>query len=78
MLAVIEPDGAAGNWSPKAEASLAAALLHDVGHDMFSHAFETAMDFFLSRNQLKAIPLSRFRRRSIMRKSDRKSSWTRR
>lgn len=42
MLRVVEPDVQNGNWSRQGQACLAAALLHDVGHGMFSHAFESA------------------------------------
>ena len=50
MLSVIEPNAKQGNWSIEGKACLAAALLHDIGHGMFSHSFETAMDFFFDRN----------------------------
>lgn len=52
MLSIIEPDARKGNWSNEGQACLAAALLHDVGHGMFSHAFENAMNFFLERNPI--------------------------
>lgn len=53
MLSVVEPDAMEGELSLKGKACLAAALLHDVGHGMFSHAFENAMKFFLKRNSLE-------------------------
>lgn len=50
MLSVIEPDARSNEWSLNGTACLAAALLHDVGHGMFSHAFENAMEFYFARN----------------------------
>lgn len=50
MLSVVEPGTRQGDWSREGQACLAAALLHDVGHGMFSHAFEKAMEFYFERN----------------------------
>ena len=50
MLAIVEPEVRQGDWSENGRACLAAALLHDVGHGMFSHSFEKAMEFYFTRN----------------------------
>lgn len=52
MLSIVEPDSGPDQWSEKGKACLAAALLHDVGHGMFSHAFEGAMKNFLKEARL--------------------------
>ncbi|MEP3895237.1 MAG: HD domain-containing protein [Paracoccaceae bacterium] len=52
MLGIVEPEAGPDNWSKKGKACLAAALLHDVGHGMFSHAFEGAMKNFLEETTL--------------------------
>jgi HD superfamily phosphohydrolase len=52
MLTVVEQPTVRGGWSDKGKACLAAALLHDVGHGMFSHAFENAMKLFLLKADL--------------------------
>lgn len=52
MLAIVEPNAGPDEWSKKGKACLAAALLHDIGHGMFSHAFEGAMENFLKEAKL--------------------------
>lgn len=51
MLAVVEKPGTDGEWSMDGKACLAAALLHDIGHGMFSHAFEGAIEYFLEKHK---------------------------